>query len=107
MIYPSPFCPFALAQSLSLSYHPLGFPAVLGAFIALTGNPFSMLFSNKVISNSDTQNSYYRNLLGGNHKSVFIPNGVDKDRFFINVGARDKYEWQSLKDFLNLIQILV
>ena len=24
----------------------------------------------------------------------------DKDRFFINVGARDKYEWQSLKDFL-------
>tara|TARA_S200000501_G_scaffold132820_1_gene125527 strand:+ start:1338 stop:3023 length:1686 start_codon:yes stop_codon:yes gene_type:complete len=24
----------------------------------------------------------------------------DKDRFFINVGARDQYEWQSLKDFL-------
>ena len=24
----------------------------------------------------------------------------DKDRFFINVGARDKYEWTTLKDFL-------
>ena len=24
----------------------------------------------------------------------------DKDRFFINVGARDQYEWQTLKDFL-------
>ena len=24
----------------------------------------------------------------------------DKDRFFINVGARDQYDWQNLKDFL-------
>ena len=24
----------------------------------------------------------------------------DKDRFFINVGARDQYEWTTLKDFL-------
>ena len=24
----------------------------------------------------------------------------DKDRFFINVGAREQYEWQTLKDFL-------
>ena len=25
---------------------------------------------------------------------------VDKDRFFINIGARDQYEWTTLKDFI-------
>ena len=60
---------------------------------------FSMLFSNKVISNSDTQNSYYRNLPGGNHKSVFIPNGVDKDRFFIPCKQWEKED----RDFLLVI----
>ena len=43
----------------------------------------SMLFANRVVSNSDTQHSYYRNLPGGEQKSVFIPNGVDDKRFFV------------------------
>ena len=43
----------------------------------------SMLFANRVVSNSDTQHYYYRNLPGGKRKSVFIPNGVDDKRFFV------------------------
>src|SRR6056300_972456 len=31
-------------------------------------------------------------------RTINAPN--DKDRFFINVGAREQYEWQTLKDFL-------
>lgn len=43
---------------------------------------FSMLFANRVISNSETQNSYYQALPGGKSKSLFIPNGVDSENFF-------------------------
>jgi glycosyltransferase involved in cell wall biosynthesis len=43
----------------------------------------SMLFANRVVSNSDTQHAYYRKLPGGERKSVFIPNGVDGKRFFV------------------------
>ena len=43
----------------------------------------SMFLANRVVSNSDTQHSYYRNLPGGEQKSVFIPNGVDDKRFFV------------------------
>lgn len=42
---------------------------------------FSMLFADRVISNSYTQNSYYLGLPGGKNKSIFIPNGVDDKRF--------------------------
>ena len=34
------------------------------------------------------------------HSERTINAAKDKDRFFINVGARDQYEWQTLKDFL-------
>lgn len=53
----------------------------------------SMLFANKIISNSYTQYSYYKNLPGGKHKSIFISNGVDKERFFIS-----PHKWKNKED---------
>lgn len=58
----------------------------------------SMLFANRVVSNSETQKSYYQNLPGGRRKSIFIPNGVDEDRFFVSCK-----EWEEEREFFLVV----
>ena len=53
---------------------------------------------NPKLNDSKERNVEQRINFDRSDKKINAPH--DKDRFFINVGARDQYEWQTLKDFL-------
>ena len=53
---------------------------------------------NPKLNDSKERNVEQRINFDRSDKKINAPQ--DKDRFFINVGARDQYEWQTLKDFL-------
>ena len=53
---------------------------------------------NPKLNDSRERNVEQRINFDRSDKKINAPH--DKDRFFINVGARDQYEWQTLKDFL-------
>jgi ATP-dependent RNA helicase DeaD len=53
---------------------------------------------NPKLNDSRERNVEQRIYFDRSDKKINAPQ--DKDRFFINVGARDQYEWQTLKDFL-------
>ena len=53
---------------------------------------------NPKLNDSRERNAEQKINFDRSEKKINAPQ--DKDRFFINVGARDQYEWQTLKDFL-------
>ena len=53
---------------------------------------------NPKLNDSKERNVEQRINFDRSDKKINAPH--DKDRFFINVGARDQYEWHTLKDFL-------
>lgn len=44
--------------------------------------------------------NYYKNASDLNSPSAQMPSSAESSRFFINVGAKDGFDWMSLKDFL-------
>ena len=64
----------------------------------ILSNEFKNFDFNPKLNDSRERNVEQRVNFDRSDRKINAPQ--DKDRFFINVGARDQYEWQTLKDFL-------
>ena len=77
-------------------------PEVLSNFEELSKADILELFLSRDLKRNEPIINYSQNKKENknNSEKSYKKSNSKTDRFFINVGSRDKYDWQSLKDFL-------